>query len=105
MKLDSAMRIAAVCGLGTLGEAVYNIQRHAVSIFRYDEINDEISELIVEARELGSDEEWQEMLIPRYIIVEEDAKMMAFFEEEERRMGDAPAEVINIDFDNLITGV
>lgn len=79
MKLDAAMRTAAVCGLKTLGEAFDNIIIHSLSLFKYEDIGDEISELLKECRELGDDSVWQEMPIPAYIVKEEEEKMNKHF--------------------------
>lgn len=45
MTLKEACEIAIDCGLETVDEAVLNIQLHANSIFGYDEIASELSEL------------------------------------------------------------
>lgn len=45
MKLNTAIRIAKDCGLGTVGEAIVNIKMHATSMFSYDEIGSQLSEL------------------------------------------------------------
>ena len=48
MKLREACNIGLACGLETLGEAVMNIQIHAMNIFTYDEMVKEINELVSE---------------------------------------------------------
>lgn len=49
MKLYDACDIGKACGLETVGEAVLNISMHAISIFAYDQLNDELNELYSEA--------------------------------------------------------
>ena len=44
MKLKDAIEIAKGCGLTTIGEAVFNIKIHAMSIFNYGEETKEIHE-------------------------------------------------------------
>ena len=50
MKLKKACEIAHACGLETIGEALFNIELHAMSIFDYTEINKELNELYKEAK-------------------------------------------------------
>ena len=45
MTLKTACAIGIDCGLTTLGEAVLNIDLHAVNIFNYNEIVKELREL------------------------------------------------------------
>ena len=45
MKIQEALEIANDCGLETVGEALLNIQIHAISLFDISEINKEINEL------------------------------------------------------------
>jgi hypothetical protein len=45
MLLKDACDIAEECGLETIGEAIMNIQIHALSIFNYNEEKKELNEL------------------------------------------------------------
>ena len=45
MKLKTAIRIGRDCGLSTVGEAICNVQLHSSSMFDYDKVNAELSEL------------------------------------------------------------
>lgn len=54
MKLREACNIGLACGLETLGEAVMNIQIHAMNIFTYDEMVKEINELVLECTNYDS---------------------------------------------------
>jgi len=49
MNLKTAREYARACGLDTDVEAVNNILAHAMNIFAYEEINDELNELIEDA--------------------------------------------------------
>lgn len=51
MKLNDALETAVVCGLETVDEAVNNITRHAMNLFGYDKVAEEILELQREAAE------------------------------------------------------
>ena len=53
MKLKDACEIAIDCGLDMTGEALMNIEIHAISIFPYDKINEEITELRSEYDVIG----------------------------------------------------
>ncbi len=55
MKLKDACEIAMDCGLETIGEAVYNIDLHAPSLFGYSEVSTELEELHKEAKEYDKD--------------------------------------------------
>ena len=46
MKIQEALEIAEDCGLETVGEAIYNIQIHAPSLFSYSDIDKELKELV-----------------------------------------------------------
>lgn len=46
MKLKDALEIGQECGLTDVGEAVLNIQMHAMNIFTYGEEKQELEELI-----------------------------------------------------------
>lgn len=50
MKLKKACEIAIDCGLSTIGEALMNIDMHAICIFLYSEIDKELLELYTEAK-------------------------------------------------------
>ena len=54
MKLIEALQIAESCGLSTVGEAVKNIEIHAMSLFIYEDLPLELAQLEFEAR--GFDE-------------------------------------------------
>lgn len=45
MKLQTAIEIAKNCGLETAGEAIFNIKLHAVNLFSYSDIQNELAEL------------------------------------------------------------
>lgn len=51
MTLRDACEIAVDCGLETVGEAVYNIDLHAPSLFAYSEVALELEELHREAED------------------------------------------------------
>ena len=50
MKLIEALQIAESCGLSTVGEAVKNIEIHAMSLFIYEDLPLELARLEFEAR-------------------------------------------------------
>lgn len=50
MKLRDACKIGYDCGLRTIEEAIFNIELHAVSLFSYSEIFQELKELRDEAK-------------------------------------------------------
>lgn len=50
MKLKTACGIALDCGLNTIGEAIMNIDIHAISVFSYSEMNKELAELYEDAK-------------------------------------------------------
>lgn len=54
MKLKDACEIGIDCGLEMTGEALMNIEIHAISIFSYDKINEEITELRSEYNTVGN---------------------------------------------------
>lgn len=56
MKVKEACAIAEDCGLETIGEAILNIQIHAISIFSYDELDKELNELYEDAKNYHMDE-------------------------------------------------
>lgn len=53
MQLQTAINIAKDCDLTTIGEAIYNIRYHAMSIFTYGEEQKEYDELIKDFRNSG----------------------------------------------------
>ena len=56
MKVKEACEIADECGLETIGEAILNIQIHAISIFSYDDLDKELRELYEDAKNYHMDE-------------------------------------------------
>ena len=54
MTLKTCLEIGKDCGLETVGESVLNIDIHAMSIFTYSTITQEINEIIKERDELFS---------------------------------------------------
>lgn len=48
MNLKTAMIIGRDCGLTTVNEAIFNIVIHAIMIFEYDKIDEELDELYKE---------------------------------------------------------
>lgn len=56
MKVKEACKIADACGLETIGEAVFNIELHALNLFIYDEINKELNELYEDAKNYHMDD-------------------------------------------------
>jgi len=54
MKLKEALEIGIDCGLETARECIRNINIHALSLFSYSEICEELNELYTEAEELVS---------------------------------------------------
>lgn len=52
MTLKTCLEIGLDCGLETIGEAVYNIDLHAMSIFDYKTMNQEILHLYKEVEDL-----------------------------------------------------
>lgn len=57
MKLKTAIDIAKDCGLETVGEAICNIEIHALSIFDYDKMNEEFKELYDDFKSSGLDKD------------------------------------------------
>ena len=55
MKVKEACEIAEDCGLETIGEAILNIELHAISLFSYDELGKELSELYEDAKNYHMD--------------------------------------------------
>ena len=56
MKVKEACEIAEACGLETIREAILNIEIHAGSLFSYDELNSELSELYEDAKNYRMDD-------------------------------------------------
>lgn len=48
MKLLKALKIADACGLPTVREAIRNIEIHATSLFKYDDVEKETRELLID---------------------------------------------------------
>ena len=48
MKLQECLEMAAICGLGTYGEAYDNVRIHSANLFTYYEMNKEMTELTTE---------------------------------------------------------
>lgn len=48
MKLKECLRFGVECGMDTLGKAYLNVDYHALSIFKYSEIEKEMNELTSE---------------------------------------------------------
>lgn len=49
MKLLAAMELGIACGLTTIDECVYNVELHAMQLFCYTNVEDELKELTTEA--------------------------------------------------------
>lgn len=64
MKLKTCLEIAEDCGLETVGEALFNIELHATSLFPYSEINKELAELHLafEAAKISTETKVEEIL-------------------------------------------
>ena len=79
MRLFTCLDIANACGLETVDEAIYNIELHATSIFAYDKIEEEISEIYQELRlrKINSEMTINEALS---IINEQDGSDLTFHE-------------------------
>lgn len=58
MKLKEALEIGIDCGFETARECLRNIDIHALSLFLYSEINQEMNELYADAEELMSKTKW-----------------------------------------------
>lgn len=54
MKLEDCLYIGRECGLSTVGEAVLNVMLHAVNIFSYSDINEQLEELYKDKDEVYS---------------------------------------------------
>jgi hypothetical protein len=54
MTLKTCLEIGEDCGLETLGESIFNVDFHAMMIFEYDKINQELTQLYDEADDLYS---------------------------------------------------
>lgn len=53
MKLREALELGEACGLQTVGEALDNVVLHALNLFVYKKINEEIEELHSEFQKSG----------------------------------------------------
>ena len=51
MKLSEALKIAKECRLETVQEALTNVQSHAMNMFTYDKIDDELVELYLDSKD------------------------------------------------------
>ena len=83
MKLFDCLDIASACGLITVNEARLEIERHATSLFVYDNINKELLELYREItdRDIPLDCTLYEALD---IINKQDGSELKFDEYEEQ---------------------
>ena len=63
--------MAKHCGLKTIGEAVDNIEHHAMSIFKYEDINQELNEMYNDP--LWDEKELSRMDSIMMILEDEDA--------------------------------
>ena len=79
MRLFTCLDLANACGLETVDEAIYNVELHAMSIFVYDKIDEEISEIYqeVQFRKINSEMTINEAL---NIINEQDGSDLTFHE-------------------------
>ena len=79
MRLFTCLDIANACGLETVDEAIYNVELHAMSIFVYDKIDEEISEIYqeVQFRKINSEMTINEAL---NIINEQEGDDLTFHE-------------------------
>lgn len=57
MRLFTCLDIANACGLESVGEAIFNIELHAISTFDYNKIKEEISEIYQEVKSRGTNSE------------------------------------------------
>jgi len=48
MKLEDCLKLGKDCGLKTVGESFYNIKIHAANFFIYDNITEELQEIVNE---------------------------------------------------------
>ena len=61
MTLKTACEIADECGLETIGEAILNIELHAIQLYTDEEAKKELRELYSEVLNYGKD--WREASI------------------------------------------
>lgn len=52
MTLQTCLDIGVDCGLDTIGEALFNIELHAICIFDYSTLNEELNQLKEEANKV-----------------------------------------------------
>jgi hypothetical protein len=45
MRLKSALEMGKDCGLSTICEAILNVEIHAISLFNYEKIDEELEEM------------------------------------------------------------
>lgn len=81
--LDGAMRMAAVCGLSTVREAVLNYDRHAMSFLPYPDIPGKLTQLYNELDEWERSGKSPE--IPQEIVDEVNREMDEYFSRMEQR--------------------
>lgn len=83
MKIEEAQRLGVVCGLKTLAECYSNVKIHALNLFSYTEIDEEVKELQDEIMALPEyPNDWGSIVTPQSIVDDENAKMEAQFEQE-----------------------
>lgn len=80
MKLEKAVECGYVCGLNSIEECICNIEHHAMSIFKYDEIAEELREL---GREYGEYLAGNLVFDIDAIRKKVDEEMEKFFSEQE----------------------
>jgi hypothetical protein len=78
--LENAMRMAAVCGLQSVDEAVRNVDLHVAQFMPYKEVPAYLHRLY-QQYECWKSAECGDM-IPKWIVEEEDRKMEEFFAKE-----------------------
>ena len=52
MTLKNCLKIGLDCGLETVGESIYNMEIHALNIFEYSKINQELLQIYREATDV-----------------------------------------------------
>lgn len=50
MRLEECLELGRKCGLEDLDSCLFNVELHAIQIFEYDKIKDELSELYSDIR-------------------------------------------------------
>lgn len=56
MKLDKACKIGADCGLETIEEVFILVELHAMCMFKYNEIDEELNEMYQDYKNSGLNE-------------------------------------------------